>query len=170
MEDSLKKWLKDHNIHYILHTHTAVFTVPEAREHCGHIPGTHCKNLFLKNKKSGQLYLVTIPHEKRLDLNQFRRMIGAPKIRFAEPEDLAGILGITAGVVSPIGLVNDTNNKVIFIVDKNIWMAEEICCHPNVNTETLQIPKADFHKLIKATRTIVEIKNLPYLEPANPEN
>jgi len=34
MEDSLKQWLKDHNIHYILHTHTAVFTVPEAREHC----------------------------------------------------------------------------------------------------------------------------------------
>lgn len=170
MEDSLKQWLKDHNIHYILHTHTAVFTVPEARKYCVHIPGTHCKNLFLKNKKSGQLYLVTIPYEKRLDLNQFRRMIGAPKIRFAEPEDLAEILGITAGAVSPIGLVNDTNNRVIFIVDKDIWMEEEICCHPNVNTETLQILKADFHKLIKATRTTVEIKNLPYLEPANPEN
>ncbi|GAH95375.1 unnamed protein product, partial [marine sediment metagenome] len=52
----------------------------------------------------------------------------------------------------------------------DIWMAEEICCHPNVNTETLQIPKADFYKLIKATRTTVEIMNLPYLESANHEN
>lgn len=170
MEDSLKRWLADYNIQYVLHTHPAVFTVPEARVHCGHIPGTHCKNLFLKNKKSGQFYLVTIPHEKRLDLNQFRKLIGAPKIRFAEPEDLSEILGITAGAVSPIGLVNDTNNKVIFMVDKKIWNSETICCHPNVNTETLQIPGPDFRKLIKATRTSIEIKNLPYLEPIHPNN
>jgi len=164
MDASLNQWLADNDINYVLHTHPAVFTVPEAKEHCYHIPGTHCKNLFLKNKKSGQLYLVTIPHDKRLDLNQFRRSIGAPKIRFAEPEDLLETLGITPGAVSPIGLVNDTDNRVIFMVDKNIWNAEEICCHPNVNTETLQIPGSDFRKLIKATRTSLEINNLPYIE------
>ena len=170
MEDALKRWLADHNIRYVLHTHPAVFTVPEARVHCGHILGTHCKNLFLKNKKSGQLYLVTIPHEKRSDLNQFRKLIGTPKVRFAEPKDLSEILGITAGAVSPIALVNDTNNKVIFMVDEQIWNAEMICCHPNVNTETLQIPGPDFRKLIKATGTSMEIKNLPYLEPIHPNN
>ena len=164
MDASLKQWLADNDINYVLHTHPAVFTVPEAKEHCYHIPGTHCKNLFLKNKKSGQLYLVTIPHDKRLDLNQFRRSIGAPKIRFAEPEDLFETLGITPGAVSPIGLVNDTDNRVIFIVDKNIWNAEEICCHPNINTETLQIPGPDFRNLIRATQTSLEIKDLPYLE------
>ncbi|MHA2006548.1 MAG: prolyl-tRNA synthetase associated domain-containing protein [Promethearchaeota archaeon] len=164
MEDSLKRWLSEHNIQYVLHTHPAVFTVPEARRYCSHIPGSHCKNLFLINKKSGQFYLVTIPHEKRLDLNQFRRMISAPKIRFASPEDLSNILGITPGAVSPIGLVNDTDNKVIFIVDKIIWNAKEICCHPNVNTETLQIPGNDFRKLIKATGTSMEISSLPYIE------
>ncbi|MFX0000454.1 MAG: prolyl-tRNA synthetase associated domain-containing protein [Candidatus Hodarchaeota archaeon] len=164
MEDSLKQWLQENDIQYILHTHPAVFTVPEAKEHCGHIPGTHCKNLFLKNKKTGQLYLVTIPHEKRLDINQFRKMINAPKIRFAALEELSGILGITAGAVSPIGLVNDINNKVIFIVDESIWNAKELCCHPNINTETLQIPGSEFQKLIKATRTSMKIKRLPYLE------
>ena len=167
MENSLKQWLADAGIGYILHNHPAVFTVAEAKEHCGHIPGTHCKNLFLKNKKSGQLYLVTIPHEKRLNIKEFRRMIGASKIRFAGPEDLFENLGITPGAVSPIGLVNDTQNKVILIVDKYIWNANEICCHPNINTETLQIPGPEFQKLIKATGTLMEIKNLPYLEPNN---
>lgn len=165
MKDSLKRWLTDHDISYILHTHQAVFTVPEAKEHSGHIPGTHCKNLFLKNKKTGQLYLVTIPYDKRLDLNRFRRSVGAPKIRFAGAEDLLETLGITPGAVSPIGLVNDAENKVIFIVDKEIWDADEVCCHPNVNTETLQIPGKDFQKLIKATGTSIEIKKLPYIEP-----
>ena len=163
MEESLKQWLREHNINYILHTHPAVFTVPEAKEHCGSILGTHCKNLFLKNKKSGQLYLVTMPSEKRLDLNQFRKLIGAPKVRFAEPEDLSDVLGITPGAVSPIGLVNDTENKVIFMVDEAIWNSKVICCHPNINTETLQIPRADFRNLIKSTGTSIEISALPYL-------
>ncbi|MBY8991611.1 MAG: prolyl-tRNA synthetase associated domain-containing protein [Candidatus Lokiarchaeota archaeon] len=167
MEESLEQWLAKHNIKYILHSHTAVFTVPEAKIHAGHISGSHCKNLFLKNKKSGQLYLVTIPYDKRLDLNQFRKMIGAPKIRFAGPEDLLEVLGITPGAVSPLGLVNDTDDKVIFMIDENIWNANEICCHPNVNTETLQIPGTEFQKLIKATGTTMEIKNLPYLELTN---
>jgi len=164
MDQSLKQWLAEHNIQYTLHTHPAVFTVPEAKIHTGYIPGSHCKNLFLKNKKSGQLYLITIPYDKHLDLNQFRRMIGAPKVRFAGPEDLLEFLGITPGAVSPIGLVNDTNNKVIFMIDEEIWNAEEVCCHPNINTETLQIPGLHFQKLIKATGTTMEIIKLPYLE------
>jgi Ala-tRNA(Pro) deacylase len=162
MNNSLKQWLTKHNINYILHSHPAVFTVPEAQKHCGHISGTHCKNLFLKNKKSGQLYLVTIPSEKSLDLNGFRKMIDAPKVRFAGPEELSEILGIKAGAVSPINLVNDVNNKVIFIVDKKVWNAEEVCCHPNINTETLQIPGLDFQKLIKATGNRIDIRNLKY--------
>jgi Ala-tRNA(Pro) deacylase len=164
MKKALEQWLSNKNVNYILHTHPAVFTVPEAKIHTGHIPGAHCKNLFLKNKKTGQLYLVTIPYDKRLDLNQFRRMIGAPKVRFAGPEDLLEVLGITPGAVSPLGLVNDKEDKVIFLIDEDIWNAKEICCHPNVNTETLQIPGSEFQKLIKATNTTKEIKNLPYLE------
>ncbi len=118
MDESLKTWLAGHEIDYILHTHKAVFTVPEAKIHCGHIPGTHCKNLFLVNKKTRDFYLVTFPHEKRLDLKQFRKLIGAPKIRFAEEEHLLEILGLTAGAVSPMGLVNGKNNKTIFMLKR----------------------------------------------------
>ncbi|MFX1311444.1 MAG: prolyl-tRNA synthetase associated domain-containing protein [Promethearchaeota archaeon] len=164
MEESLKQWLKDHNIQYILYTHPPVFTVPEAREHCGQIPGTHCKNLFLKNKKTEQLYLVTLPQDKQLDLKIFRKIIGASKVRFASSEDLFEMFGVSPGAVSPIGLVNDIEDKVIFIVDENIWNAKEICCHPNVNNETLQVPRTDFHKLIEATNTTIKIMNLPYSE------
>jgi Ala-tRNA(Pro) deacylase len=164
MDKELKLWLENHSIEYILHEHEAVFTVPEAIIHCGHIPGTHCKNLFLINKKKDQFYLVTISHEKRLDLKQFRKMIGAPKVRFAGLVDLKSILGLTAGSVSPLGLINDINNKTIFMVDEEVWNAEEICCHPNINTETLQIPNKDFQKLIKATKNLIEVKKMPFLE------
>jgi Ala-tRNA(Pro) deacylase len=164
MDKKLETWLETNNIQYKLFTHPAVFTVPEAKLHSAHITGSHCKNLVLKNKKSGQLYLVTIPYDKSLDLKEFRKMISAPKVRFADEEDLADLLGLTPGAVSPLGLINDKENKVIFWIEQRIWNSELICCHPNINTETLQIPKDDFHKLIKLTNNDFEIKeDLPYL-------
>jgi len=66
--------------------------------------------------------------------------------------------------VSPLGLINDTKNKTIFMVDEEVWNAEEICCHPNINTETLQILRNDFQKIIKATKNLIEAKKLPFLE------
>ena len=164
MDKNLESWLETNNIKYKLYTHPAVFTVPEAKLHSAHISGSHCKNLLLKNKKSGQLYLVTIPYDKSLDLKEFRKMISAPKVRFADEEDLVEVLGLTPGAVSPLGLINDKENKVIFWIEQRIWNSELICCHPNINTETLQIPKDDFHTLIKLTNNNFEIKkDLPYL-------
>ena len=170
MDKKLAKWLDDHDIHYTLHTHPAVFTVSEAKIHSAHILGSHCKNLVLKNKRSGQLYLVTIPYDKSLDLKQFRKMISAPKVRFADEHDLLDVLGLTPGAVSPLGLINDRENQVIFWIDETIWNAELICCHPNINSETLQIPRADFHRVINSTGNNFAIKNdLPYLGANNME-
>ena len=49
MDNKLAEWLDQYQIKYKLHSHPAVFTIEEARKHCGHIPGLHCKNLFLKD-------------------------------------------------------------------------------------------------------------------------
>ena len=164
MDKTLKIWLVKYDIQYVLHTHPAVFTVPEAKFHCGHIPGTHIKNLFLRNKKTDEYYLVTIPSEKRLDLKAFRKLIGAPKIRFAPPEALIDILGLTPGAVSPLGLVNDANHRAVFILEKELWDAEELCAHPNVNTATLQMKNKYFRKFVKATGTEVRLIEMPYIE------
>lgn len=40
-----------------------------------------------------------------------------------------------------------------------------VYCHSNINTETLQIPGGEFRKLIKATGTTLEVRNLPLMEP-----
>ena len=163
MDASLKEWLEKHDIQYVLHTHPAVFTVPEAKIHCGHIHGTHIKNLFVRNKKTDDYYLITIPSEKRLDLKAFRKMIGAPNIRFASPEALMDILGLTPGAVSPLGLVNDTDHRTVFILEKELWDAKILCAHPNVNTETLQLKIEDFRNFVDATGTEIRLLSLPYI-------
>ena len=47
------------------HEHPPVFTVADARRHCGHLPGGHCKSLFLKDKKAKLWLVVTMPSAAR---------------------------------------------------------------------------------------------------------
>jgi Ala-tRNA(Pro) deacylase len=163
MDAKLKLWLEQNEISYVLHTHPAVFTVPEARIHCGHIPGMHCKNLLLQDKRHGQLYLVTIPSDKRLDLKKFRTQIGASKIRFGSEEVLQEYLGLTKGSVSPIGLVNDTTHQVIYLVAPEVWDCPKVNFHPNINSETLVLTRETFHGIIQACETEVRIMEFEYL-------
>ena len=57
--------------------HPPVFTVEEAQAHTRNIPGAHCKNLFLKDKKD-RLWLITCLDEQRVDLNRLSKLLGAP--------------------------------------------------------------------------------------------
>ncbi len=161
MDLSLRSWLKNNNIEYVLHEHPAVFTVPEADKYCSHIPGKHIKNLFLRDKRTGKYYLITIPSQARLNLNSFRKLMKFSKIRFGSPEALQKYLGLTPGAVSPLGLINDEGNEVTFITPPSIWEADQIVAHPNINTESLELKKEDFHRMIQNTGNPLLIMDLP---------
>ena len=70
-------------------------------------------------------------------------------------------LDITPGAVSVLGLMNDKDNCVRLLVDKDILTDEYIGCHPCVNTTSMKIKTNDiFDKLINAanhTKTVVEL-------------
>ncbi|MEE9502438.1 MAG: YbaK/EbsC family protein, partial [Candidatus Aminicenantaceae bacterium] len=55
-------------ISYTKHEHPPVYTVDEAEQHWKNITGAHCKNLFLRNKKGKNHYLVIAKSEKRVNL------------------------------------------------------------------------------------------------------
>lgn len=57
-KEELLRFLEKLGVVYTLHEHAPVFTADEALAAVGHIPGVHCKNLFLKDK-GGALWLVT---------------------------------------------------------------------------------------------------------------
>ena len=46
-------------------------------------------------------------------------------------------LGLKTGAVSPFGVWNDTENKVIVIPDEELTTQEKIGVHPNDNTATV---------------------------------
>jgi Ala-tRNA(Pro) deacylase len=131
--------------------HPAVFTVDEAVEHWAGIDATHCKNLFLRNKKGNRHYLVVLEHRKSADLRRLAEQVGDDRLSFASPERLQAHLGLTPGAVSPFGLVNDASRSVQVVVDADLRDAAKVAFHPNVNTATLVISGKDFARFLEST-------------------
>ena len=131
--------------------HPPVFTVEEAVPYWRGIDATHCKNLFLRNKKGNRHYLVVVAHDKAVDLRRLAGQVGDDRLSFASPERLAAHLGLTPGAVSPFGLINDTAHAVQVVVDSEVRAARRVAFHPNANTSTLALSEADFERFLVFT-------------------
>jgi len=107
-------------ITYTRHEHPPVFTVEEAEQHWRDIDATHCKNLFLRNKKGSAHYLVVVEKSTPVDIRRLTSQLGEDRLSFASPERLAVHLGLTAGAVSPFGIINDRNHAVTVVVDESL--------------------------------------------------
>ena len=143
--------LRHLGIPFSRHDHPPVFTVDEAVAHWADIDAVHCKNLFLRNKKGHRHYLVVIEHRKSADLQRLAVDLGDDRLSFGSPDRLQRLLGLTAGAVSPFGLINDPSGAVQLVLDADLRDAARVAFHPNVNTATLVLSFADFERFVVAT-------------------
>jgi len=147
----IKKYLKENEINFRTYEHPAVYTCEEAEKYSKKIRGFHSKNLFLKNKKSITFYLVIVPAKKKTDLKKLSE-ITEDKLTFANEKDLKQKLKLSTGAVSPFGLINDEKGEIILIIAKEVWDSDYVSFHPNINTETLELSKQNFHKYINSLK------------------
>jgi Ala-tRNA(Pro) deacylase len=136
--------------------HPAVFTVAEAAAHPHGLPGEDTKNLLLKDAK-GALFLVTMRADRRADLRALPALLGAKRLSFASPETLREVLGVAAGAVTPLALINDATHRVTFALDRALAEAARIICHPLVNTASVSIAMVDLHRLMAKLSVSVRI-------------
>lgn len=118
-------------------THDAVKTVKEAKEIENMIDGVPVKNLFLTDNENSY-YLVMLEAHKRADLKKITRLVNKKHLSFASVNDLKDILKLDPGSVTPLGIINDRDNKVKIVIDKDL-VKKKILVHPNVNIKTISI-------------------------------
>lgn len=147
--EQLYSFLDLNNISHRTLEHPALFTVEDGLEWHDKIPGLHCKNLFLKDKKD-KIWLAILPHDKRADLNKLEKRVGAARLSFGKPPLLLEVLGLTPGSVTPFGLLNDHPKRVTVIIDEDALKPEEVNFHPLRNTASSTIKSVDLLKFIKA--------------------
>ena len=157
-------FLETHRIGYQRTDHPAVFTVEEARRLVPPLPATPTKNLFLRDQKGTRHFLVVVGHDKAVDLKALAPAIGSSKLSLGSPERLAARLGIEPGAVSLLALVNDPGHTVEVFIDRALWQAEALQCHPLVNTATLVIPNDDVERFLTATGHAWRLVDVPARE------
>ena len=149
-EDGLYALLEERGIAYDVYEHEAVFDVAAARAlDIPHDDGTvACKNLFLRDDKKRAYFLVTAPDDMRVDLRVLQGRLGSRRLSFASAADLASMLGLIPGAVTPFGLLNDSKHMVTFVLDESLATGR-IDAHPMVNTATVQLASRDLVALLR---------------------
>ena len=141
--------LNEKGVSYKAVEHKAVFTMEEMERAGINAHGCICKNLFLRDAKGRQHYLVTVPDERRVDLKWLSAALGTSKLSFASAERLDKYLNVPQGSVSPLGLLNDESCSVIFAADATLAALPVIGVHPNDNTATVFLSFADLRRIIE---------------------
>jgi Ala-tRNA(Pro) deacylase len=159
-EEQVYQKLAELGIAYERYEHPPVPTVEDAEKYWAGIDATHCKNLFLRNQKGNRHYLVVLLHAKKADLRAVADQIGDGKLSFASPERLLTHLGLAPGSVSPFGLINDQAHAVRVVLDRDLKSAERVSFHPNINTRTLVLARADFDKFLAACGNPVQVAQI----------
>ncbi|MDP1914409.1 prolyl-tRNA synthetase associated domain-containing protein [Brevundimonas sp.] len=145
--DRLLAWMADNGIAQTTHDHPAVFRVEEGLELKAAMPGDHTKNLFLKDKK-GRLWLISARQDTVVDLKRAPKTIGSDKLSFGNETLLYETLCVRGGSVTALGLINDPDQRVTFVLDKALWNADIVNFHPLTNTATTALEQADFRRFL----------------------
>ena len=83
------------------------------------LDATICKNLLLCNRQCTSFYMLMIPGNKVFKTSELSKQIGSSRLSFASPEYMEKFLDITPGSVSVLGLMNDKENHVQLLIDRN---------------------------------------------------
>lgn len=154
-------FIKNKNIWYEITEHKAVFNMDELSEIEIPYPEYDAKNLFVRDDKKRIYYLITVKGNKRVDLKKFRNDNNTRPLSFASEQDLMSIMNLIAGSVTPLGLLNDNELKVIFYLDKDFLNGKQIIgVHPNDNTATLWLKVTDLIDIIQEHGNQVNIVEL----------
>lgn len=145
--DDLFAYLAGLGITAETHHHPALRTVADSKRLRGDLPGGHCKNLFLKDKKK-QLWLIVALEDAVIDLKALRHTIGAANLSFGKPDLLLDTLGVVPGSVSPFALLNDPGLTVNVVLDAKMMALDMLNYHPLTNTMTTAISSADLARFI----------------------
>ena len=114
-----------------------------------------CKNLYLCNRQQTAFYLLMIPADKVFKTKDISAQIGSSRLSFATAEHMEKYLDITPGSVSILGLMNDADNTVTLLIDKDVLKDEYFGCHPCINTSSLKIKTSD---LIQKNRSCAKAR------------
>lgn len=126
-----------------------------------------CKNLFLSNRQETAFYLLMIPGDKPFKTKYLSAQLGVSRLSFGKGEYMEQFLDNTPGSASVLGLMNDTENRVQLLIDRDLLNHESFGCHPCINTSSLRLRVSDLMEtLLPAIHHTPILVELPWEQEA----
>ena len=165
-QDAVLEYLREHNIPFTYYNHPEGKTIEEAKRWWKDDGSVHCKNIFMRNHKGNQHYLICFHCDHDLDIHDLEARLkqalqaqGKPscgKLSFASPERMMKYLGLEPGSVSPFGLINDKEHHVHLFLDAALKddksypdpKRKTLSFHPNDCRGTVVIALEDFERYL----------------------
>ena len=161
LEAGTYKILDQLNIPYERVDHEAAASMEECVEIDKYLGVEIRKNIFLCNKKKTSFFLVVLPANKAFDTAAFSKKTGISHVSFAPPEKMEELLGTSPGSATVMGLVNDVDDYVQLVIDKEVADEEWYGCNPGINTSHIKMKTSDLiNKFVPHTRHRAKIIQL----------
>ncbi len=84
-----------------------------------------------------------MPGKKKFVTKELSHQIASGRLSFADESYMVEFLNIHPGAVSIMGLMNDKENRVQLLIDRDVTKPEYFGCHPCVNTSSLRLRTSD---------------------------
>ena len=102
-----------------------------------------CKNLFLCSRQKTQFYLLCMSPGTPFRTKDLSHQIGSARLSFAPEEQLWELLHCTPGSATILGLIHDREHRVQLLMERAVYDAEYLSCHPCICTSSLKLKTAD---------------------------
>ena len=154
--------LEELNIPFVRVDHDRADTIEICEEVEKVLGSKICKNLFLCNRQKTQFYLLCMEPDKPFHTKDLSAQIGSARLSFAPEEKLWELLHCTPGSATILGLANDTEHQVRLLMERGVYEAEFLSCHPCICTSSLKLKMSDvLTRLLPHTGHDVTVVDLP---------
>ncbi|MDY7108155.1 MAG: YbaK/EbsC family protein [Planctomycetota bacterium] len=140
----LKDFLDRHDIRYITIVHSPAYTA-QAIAHIAHVSGRElAKTVILK--VDGRLVMAVLPATHKVNLDVFKKSVGAETVELAEERDFLNVFpGCELGAMPPFGNLWGVE---VFVAER-LREDETIAFNAGSHTELIQMAYEDFERLVE---------------------
>ena len=143
-------------------SHDAAFNMELCADVSAVLGVSVCKNLFLCNRQKTSFYLLCMPPDKPFHTKDLSAQINSSRLSFAPEDSLWELLHCTPGSATILGLANDADHQVRLLMERGVYEAPFLSCHPCICTSSLKLKMSDvLAKLLPHTGHEITVVDLP---------
>lgn len=156
-KQEIRAFLDEKGFAYEWVEHKAVYTIDEMESLGLEDMEDVAKNLFLRDQKGKQHFLIVIRANKQANLKELGEKLGIGRLSFASEERLEKYMKLKKGSVTPLGVLNDETCAVEVFFDEDFLKMKKIGVHPNENTASVYLATEDLLQIIRQHGNPLEI-------------